>query len=387
MKKYEYVEDYLEVISGLRDPTTLKTSGLNWFNPIINLARYDVSVLQNMSETTIGGNALTERQGELLVKIIDKYHRQLASMGIDSRRENLNQFRQPFRVVDTTKSIDVVDGEIVLKFCYEKSSIEEIREFSKKSQGYCYWDAEARVWKMALTEYNINWAVTWGELNVFEISAHARSFAEAIKSIELHPYDIKLRQVGEVFEITNAHDSLMYYINDNIGKLDLENIVELVDSSSLLGYTVSNEIVEDFEKRFGKNLMSLMLNRESQHNSDDLLPLALLIKDYSSVTKRYPIVVYEPDLSNRLLQVLRQVFDENEIDVIGNSKKNRDFLPGAKVVHSIKPITRHAIPLLITSAGIITGGERQMMVQNSEKVVFLSPGVYNSKKKSKVPHL
>ena len=77
MMKYTTVEDYLEVIAGLKDPVTLKNNpNNNWFGvfePIISLARYDTDVLNSMSTTASEGRALTERQGELAVKIVVKY--------------------------------------------------------------------------------------------------------------------------------------------------------------------------------------------------------------------------------------------------------------------------------------------------------------------------
>jgi hypothetical protein len=38
------------------------------------------------------------------------------------------------------------------------------------------------------------------------------------------------------------------------------------------------------------------------------------------------------------------------------------------------------IPLLITSAGMLFGGDRQIWVQNAEKVVYCTTDVYNKNK-------
>ena len=81
MKTFDYVEDYLEVITGYRDLVTGKvTQSWSWtMNPIINLARYDVKVLESMTVSVAQSQPLTERQAELLCKIILKYERQLAN--------------------------------------------------------------------------------------------------------------------------------------------------------------------------------------------------------------------------------------------------------------------------------------------------------------------
>lgn len=83
MKTFPYIEDYLEIINGDRDPATGKIYGLfDSTQPIVSLARYDVSVLASMSSATQSGRALTDRQAELAVKIILKYQKQLEKLGI-----------------------------------------------------------------------------------------------------------------------------------------------------------------------------------------------------------------------------------------------------------------------------------------------------------------
>lgn len=387
MQKYDYVEDYLEVIAGLRDPVTLKEIGMGWFDPVIKLARYDIPVLRNMSEGTLTGGALTQRQGELAIKIIEKYRRQLAGIGIDASKENLNVFRQAFRVIDEVKHIDIVNEEIIMQFQFDKKLIDELRDFANTSQGKCYWDRDSRQWRLALTEYNINWAHAWAKVNGFEISSQVQKYNDLVIHAESQPYAIQLQQHDDQLEIVNASDSMMRYIQDHIGLMGTHNLLALVDQSAILGYSVSDHIIKKFTEKFGKALTDLMLNTQCQCDDKDLTQAIRDIKAYSEETKRYPIVIYEPDLSNKLLSAFREIFAADEIDIIGNGKKNRDFAHNAKVVHSIRPVTRHRIPLLVTAAGVITGGERQMMIQKSEKVVFFSAGVYNSKNKSHTSHL
>ena len=68
MKTFPTVEDYLEVLAGKRDLVTgtMKLSG--WmgyeFKPIVSLARYDVNFLNSVTDHTLGGNALTDKQAE-----------------------------------------------------------------------------------------------------------------------------------------------------------------------------------------------------------------------------------------------------------------------------------------------------------------------------------
>jgi hypothetical protein len=66
MKKFQYVEDYIEVINGDRDPVTGKLFGLFDTTPaIISLARYDVSIVDSMSQAVQSGKSLTDKQADL----------------------------------------------------------------------------------------------------------------------------------------------------------------------------------------------------------------------------------------------------------------------------------------------------------------------------------
>jgi hypothetical protein len=56
----------------------------------------------------------------------------------------------------------------------------------------------------------------------------------------------------------------------------------------------------------------------------------------------------------------------------------------SKYIHCTAPIRDIKIGLLISSAGMMFGGDKTLMVQNSEKVVYCAAEVYNKKPESKV---
>ena len=139
MIKFTHVEDYIEVIGGARDPVTGKSINHTamWFSfsPIISLARYDVSVLESMCDAVLDNKALTTRQGELAVKIILKYNRQLAQKGVDVSPVENPQWRNQLRVLDYTRRVYIKDDKIVLVFPFKTELIDSLREFRKESQG------------------------------------------------------------------------------------------------------------------------------------------------------------------------------------------------------------------------------------------------------------
>ena len=53
-------------------------------------------------------------------------------------------------------------------------------------------------------------------------------------------------------------------------------------------------------------------------------------------------------------------------------------------VYVVAPVTTRKIPLLISSAGMIYGGDKSLMVQQAEKIVYCSADVYNKAGQTKV---
>lgn len=388
MHKYEHVEDYIEVIAGLRDPNTLKPAGLGWFSPIINLARYDISVLNSMSEHTYNGGALTERQSELATKLVSKYRRQLAAIGIDSNIESRVSFRRPFRVLDERKDIELVEQEMHIRFPYNKEMIEDIKKFAEVSQGRCAWDRDNKVWKVALTEFNLNWALSWGTKNKFQIDPQCQILFEEICCVEKTEFSIRLTVEHGRLMLKNASESLQEYIKHNIGDLCESNLLALIDHSSLLCYQIDTSVYDLLDHDASNTMRKLMCEKQVIESQNDINTTIFAIKQYAVLVDRFPIFIYEPDLSNTLLDAARAHFHEDEIQIFGTKRtRNEGIRPDARVVHCLKPVTTHDIPLLISSAGLIAGGDRQMMLQRSQKVVYLTAGVYNNKNKVAVPYL
>ena len=118
MVKFTYVEEYLEIITGQRDIVTKRPNPNLIFNmtPIINLARYDVKVLESMTTHVVSGGALTEKQGELALKIVLKYQRQLAQKGVDVSPVENPQWRIPLRKMDYSRALYLHDDILIVKF-------------------------------------------------------------------------------------------------------------------------------------------------------------------------------------------------------------------------------------------------------------------------------
>lgn len=381
MYKFETVEDYLEIIAGYKEIASGKKTS-TWFlgfNPIISLARYDTDVLDSMSSAATQGQALTERQGTLACKIILKYQRQLAAKMVDVSPVENPVWRQPLRKMDYSRTVFMQDDRIKLRFPYDAKMIESIRDFRKDSQGLCEFNREEKLWNIALTEYNLSWVYTWAKHHQFEIDPAVQLLFDKLFELEQTQYAIELVCTDQGLDITNCPPSLREYIETKLGGFGLDNLSVLVDASSELGYTVNSDLstalIAEYGPRFVRlsNFRELRLNPESRTVDDDFAS----VLDYAVKTNRLPVVIYEPDLSNRLLNRLEELYPHDQIQTWSN-KKVFEIEPGKKFIHAIRPVRgMQRIPMLISAAGMIFGGDKQIMMQSAAKIVYVAAEVYN----------
>ena len=383
MKQFPYVEDYLEVINGDRDPVTGKLHGLfDSTPPIISLARYDVNIVASMSTNTQTGNALTDRQAEIACKIILKYRKQLAARSIDVTPVETPAFRIPLRTIDRRKLMTLVGDEICLKFPFETKLIDQVRDMSKDSQGHWRWFNASKEWRVGLTETNLIAAIGIGRMNQFEIDPELLALEQQILDIEGTPYEIKLVRSGDQVNITNLPTSLSDYIEEKLGGLNNNNVIRLIDHSSILGYSVDRVLEYTVTKDHPPRVFNLMLGREHRFAPNTESDILEDIIYYAELTNRWPIYVYEPDMSDRLYKgFVEKYFTPDQVYKSTNNKKQPE-VEGKRVVFFNKYAANWnlEIPLLLSSAGMMHGGEKTMLLQHAEKVVYFAAQVYNNTK-------
>ena len=383
MKKFQYVEDYIEVINGDRDPVTGKLFGLFDSTPaIISLARYDVGIVDSMSQAVQSGKSLTDKQADLAVKIILKYRKQLTARNVDVSPVENPKFRLGIREIDRRRLAYVDGTDIVLQFPYDTKLIDSIREIGKLSQGRWGFDGNSKSWKLGITEMNVVAAHGFASNNQFEISTEFTQLLKLVEECEATKYSIELISAEHGYTITNAHPGLLDYINDNCGGFSESNLVTLVDNSDILGYTVSAEIVEQMTSTNSARVANLMTRQQSRFaaNYTDETILTDII-EYAHATNRWPIYVYEPDLSDRLYdKFVARYFKQEEIHKIHDTKTQPRTDARVVFFHKYSPKWDNRIPLLISSAGIMHGGDKTMLLQRAEKIVYFAAEIYNTTK-------
>ena len=380
MNQFATIEDYIEVIAGERDPATGKLVG-GWLNdPLISLARYDVNVINKMSEQVRAGIALTEKQAALAQKIVLNYRRQLAQKGVDVSPAETPVYRHPLRAMDYSCSLTIKDDVLCLKFPFQSALIDQLRTFGKESHGACRWSPNDKIWKIALTEYNLTWTATFASVNKFEIDASVLELVDLLLAAEAMEYRIELYVDGDQLQLRNAPEALTEYIHAHIGEITFGNLLRLADYSDILGYKLHNELETALAQEYGYRFAHLLTNRELK-----LDPASMFVDDnftsvidYAVACDRLPVYVYEPDLSNKLLSKIKLMFTDEEIVEVKHNAILSTVDSKTKVVYITKPVNT-PIPLLISTAGMIYGGDKEIMVQQAEKIVYCATDVYNKK--------
>jgi len=131
--------------------------------------------------------------------------------------------------------------------------------------------------------------------------------------------------------------------------------------------------------KYGPRVANLMTARETKFapTSDETV-FHDLVK-YADVTNRYPIYVYEPDMTDKLYKnFVEKFFDEKEILRTQNLKKST-AVAGVKVIYFNKFTAAWDQPvrLLVSGQGMMHGGDKTILLQQAEKVVYFAAEVYN----------
>lgn len=345
LTEFTYVEDYMEFIAGWR---TRSGKALQLFQNVASplaLARYDVRIVDSLSMQTILDNRpYTDKQAELAKRIVFKYRRQLANLTEPLMvPDTLENFRLGVRQVDRTKSASVHDGVIWLRFPYDTEIIGAVKEFSKKSQGSLHWDNQNKVWKMALTEYNIGLVMTYFKSREFEISQEIEQLFEKVLECEQHPYKIELVNHGDKYTVTNAEDSLLNHLEKTLGDDCWTDLIRLCDYAEIYGYEISEGVKKELDQLVKNKLVRQLICHKKFGVT---LGEFKHVVEYARLVNRLPLHYYTSTILPEK--------SSDSIVYLGSSTK----LP-----------VDYKINLLVTESSYMIGNRKQQWLQSAEKII------------------
>jgi len=360
MKKLPYIEDYIALLADdpfLWPPRT----------PLIKLARYDEPIVNSMAYQINKNISFTDRQSVLAHKIVTKYRKQWSTAGYDvTDHIDSPKYKLPIRVVDRRKIIDVNHGLISIRFPYDQELISRVRAAVSDIPGRLQWDPESHSWTAALIEPRIIWAQEFGNLNGFEFGDEFRCCLEEI--LNTPDYSIKLVKDGDGFNITNAESSLIDYVRENIG-FDKKDLIKLVDTSSILGYEVDDEIKQIIADQYGNKILDLMLTKCNNNSYTDRLDSFADLVAYAKLVGRQPIYVYESGSETLRKEILKYYTNDEVLSTGHHLIPVSEYSRYQVIYYSNWKAISHHIPLLVTLHTLTIGIRRQQASHLAEKII------------------
>lgn len=372
MQTFPYIEDYLELLGGYTTSNGLHCQ--------IKLARYDISIVGNMSSNTSYGQSLTDRQADLAVKLILKYRKQFLKHRVDVTPAENPRYRLPLRKVDRTATARVENDLVVLRFPYNRPMIDQLQDQRTVSKGRMEYFRKDREWQIALTEPNVKWIFEWCSVNNFEIDPQLQELYDIVESAEATPYEIKLIKTDTGYVITNASPSLNQYIEQELGGFVSDNTINLIDNAGRMGYTI-DDIIWQQDLMISNPMRSALEYIGGKHRCyiDPDPTMIDWILDYAELTDRYPIYIYDPNSNDHFQTSINERFDSTEIvifDKLGQTSTRHYTPESVKIMYAIKIPTswnmpsNSKIPLVISTVEMMYGGRRMDLINKAEKVVY-----------------
>lgn len=248
--------------------------GTQWFYSGNNtdfetfLRTKDFEIISNMSDQLASGDALTEKQANLALRILNKNSLAISDIVPDIFNTLVSpSWKYKFRVLPTLREISIKEVEetsptphkrtaITLSFPYDHSLVEEFKNRNYKTHDIHRgsWNSRIKLWVFPLTEKNIlylgdkllemGFQASEDFLNYYNELVTAR--AEFEKHIPMLTYN------HDKFEIVNGHPS--------IPQPDTESVAEALFFARKYGVTVWDETVDKMLTNHGNDVTRKILN-------------------------------------------------------------------------------------------------------------------------------
>lgn len=214
-----YIEDLMD---------RLACNGSYIFDSSLPIAQSDYEVISSMSDQIQRGNAYTEKQRALALKLVDKYGGYLTlALGMNVIMILQNpQFRNPVRVLSADKLISFKEDQnnnrtISVRFPYNTELVERIKKHKSGlpifDADLIRWNSESRDWEFPLSELNVMFLASFISAG-FTIDEELLHFYTQIQEIEMHIEDYVPMVVFENnrFSFRNVIGTIPQPISNNV---------------------------------------------------------------------------------------------------------------------------------------------------------------------------
>jgi len=253
-----YLEDLICRLAG---------NGGYLFHPEISLWKGDESVIYSLSNNPVAGRGYTEKQRNLVIRLVRKYRNQLVAALGQPASDAIDLAEFQFNLVESkpmTKLITIEGKKILVSFPYDEALVATIKKFRDSNKARLVdWNNDKKVWAFDLEELNVIWignnllplgfSVDANFLEIFE------EISQVLENIESHiPM---LIHTDEGFKFANAHRT--------IPQLATSSIVEAALLAKYYGISVWDEKVSDLLKNEEISpILDKFINESTSDNLD-----------------------------------------------------------------------------------------------------------------------
>ena len=235
---------------------------------------------------------ISEKQGNLALKIIRRYRKQLSKNGHEVKDMIKDpHWKRPFRNVDYTKKIWLEDQTICIKFPYDNTIINHIKSHQKKYRGDVVYLFEEKIWTFDLLEDFFDPELF--ELFIddgFKLDEDIDKLYKQCIKIQNNPtaYIPLLDYLNGQLVLLNCEDSLVDYFVEHVGLNGELNTI--IDKCSDYGVKVALNARKEFIKQYGDiNTQDIYFERCSQFDPQKVKIEELV--NYIEVSGRTPVLV------------------------------------------------------------------------------------------------
>ena len=224
----------------------LRTAGQGpwlWDGAIPLSTDFETKFIQSVAEKLDQGEALTEKQANLALKLLSKIEPQLISFFKTKTWDlNIPQYKKQFRTLLPISSIEIdkseIPGKIVVRFPYHEATIKDIKDFKNKNIfGMAEWHPDKKAWVFALREESIVFLQTTVVPRGFVVDENFKEYVAQIENIE--------NNLENYLPMVVLENSKPKFINvfDNVPQPASENITHALFLARQYGITTySDEI-------------------------------------------------------------------------------------------------------------------------------------------------
>lgn len=192
-------------------------------NPMpVTVVGHDHTILASLSDQLLyNSNHLTERQGQLAIRLLSKYRTELRPH-VATVDEDLDtpKWKHPFRVLPKSKNLTIDKDRIHVEFPFETDVVETFRkrnsEVHELHKGI--WDVDLKKWSFSLTEKNIEWLGSILANKGFQIDPAFIELYQATTKVfeDIENHLPMLVQTDTGFSLKNCHKNIPQPSTDNL---------------------------------------------------------------------------------------------------------------------------------------------------------------------------